>query len=97
MTVSLSKRLLGIVDKARKVNRAQFIRDAIQEKLESMGIPLPEQVLAVPDRVKKHFVDHTAVTLNVTLNEEPGQTVTTPAARTVYPTKKQAKKKGKKS
>jgi len=68
MTVSLSKRLLGIVDKTRKVNRAQFIRDALAEKLASMGIPVPGSVLEVPDRVK---VRHDVHRLNVTLNDEP--------------------------
>jgi hypothetical protein len=53
MTVSLSKGLLKIVDTRRKVNRAQFIREAIAEKLASMGIEVPGEVMAVPDRAKQ--------------------------------------------
>lgn len=82
MTVSLSKRLLGIVDKTRKVNRAQFIRDALAEKLASMGIPVPCAVLEVPDRVK---VRHEVHRLNVHLNDEASTEPTPPSKPVKYP------------
>lgn len=78
MTVSLSKRLLGIVDKSRKVNRAQFIREALAEKLASMGISIPGTALEVPDRVKSRPVE--VHRLNVTLHDA-ASTEPTPAAK----------------
>ena len=82
MTVSLSKKLLGIVDKSRKVNRAQFIRDALSEKLASMGIPVPGSALDVPDRVK---VRHDVHRMNVVLNDQASVEPTPPPQSVTYP------------
>lgn len=59
MSVSLSRKLLSVVDSARVkklrgVNRAQFIRDALAEKLERMGIEVPLEDILAPDRVTQH-------------------------------------------
>lgn len=85
MTVSLSKRLLGIVDRSRKVNRAQFIREALAEKLASMGISIPGAALEVPDRVKNRLPGE-VTRLNVCLNDEASTEPTPPAKKNItYP------------
>jgi hypothetical protein len=59
MSVSLSRKLLSVVDSARVkklrgVNRAQFIRDALAEKLSRMGIDVPLEDIIAPDRAMVH-------------------------------------------
>lgn len=73
MTVSMPKLLLSLVERGRAklsgINRAQFVRDALSEKLKSMGLSVPEDAVKVPDRVKQRHRD--AIRLNVSLNESP--------------------------
>jgi hypothetical protein len=73
MTVSLSNRLLGILDsarvkKARGVNRAQFVREALAEYLAKLGFPVPEDDLMPPDRVKPKTSDVHVLNCNVAAN-----------------------------
>lgn len=60
MSISLSKSLLALVDSARihKLrgrNRAQFIRDALAEKLASLGIDVPDDDVLAPDRATRRL------------------------------------------
>lgn len=56
ITASLSRNLLALVDSARVKklrgqNRAQFIRDALADKLMRLGIHVPDGETLAPDRV----------------------------------------------
>lgn len=45
------KDFLAEIEKARgKVGRSQFVRDALVEKLEKMGIKIPRELTVAPDR-----------------------------------------------
>lgn len=54
LTFAVSKSLVGDLDagrtRLRGMTRSQFVRDAIAEKLRSMGIDVPETAVVPPDR-----------------------------------------------
>lgn len=64
-------RLEALLDRARRrKDRSQFIREAISEKLEGLGIHVPEDLIFAPDRTKVRLQGSRN---NYSLNEnEPG-------------------------
>jgi hypothetical protein len=54
LTFAVTKSLAGEIDvgrsKLRGMTRSQFVRDAIAEKLRSMGLVVPDDVVVPPDR-----------------------------------------------
>lgn len=54
----LSEDLLSALEAGRKklrLDRSQFVRDAILEKLEELGIKLPGDLAMPPDRARSQF------------------------------------------
>jgi hypothetical protein len=56
-TLSLNKDLLSLVEQARlkmpgNINRAEFIRMALSEKLTRMGVDVSEDITRAPDRAR---------------------------------------------
>lgn len=56
-TLTLHKELLALVEKARLnlpggVNRAEFIRSALAEKLMRLGVTVPDEITHAPDRAR---------------------------------------------
>lgn len=54
ISISLDKTLLGMVDSARlnsrsRQDRSAFIREALAEKMRSMGLEVPEDLLFPPE------------------------------------------------
>ena len=54
ISVWIDKKLLAEIEKGRRklrsMERSQFIRDAIKEKLQSLGLVIPDEIVLRPDR-----------------------------------------------
>lgn len=89
MTVSMSKKLLSLVEAGRKkmagINRAAFVREALAEKLGRLGFPVEEEIKRAPDRVR-------GVMLACSLNEDSKMTPVSEAQPIAY---SKAKRKAK--
>lgn len=102
LTLHVDDVLFEATEKARgRVNRSQWIRDAIAEKCAREGIPVPEEAIYAPDRGRKGGQRWAPETLRKEspapiLNDEPNPDAPKARKPTTYPTpKKKAKPDGK--